>query len=224
MRFLSTRTLLGLWICALLLNGCATSTTSTSSAQPTEIVVRLLDLNQVPVTLAAPEMGPPTPTSTPVVIQMPSTATPTPAQAASASQPAQAAASSPTVESCHNSAEFVKNLMTSDNTILDSGTQFAKIWRIRNSGTCVWTKDYTIAFYSGEPMGGQPSITLPDAIKPGETVDIRLNLIAPEGTNTYTGNWVFKDAAGNPFGLGPAANQPLALTIIVPPKAAPTSG
>jgi hypothetical protein len=66
-----------------------------------------------------------------------------------------------------------------DNAALDAGQSFAKIWRIKNTGTCVWSTGYTLAFYSGEQMSGQPSIPLVSVVQPGDTIDLRVDLVAP---------------------------------------------
>ncbi len=125
---------------------------------------------------------------------------------------------------CTNRAEFVKNLNIFDNAALAAGEPFAKIWRVKNSGTCTWTQEYSLVFYSGEQMSGQPSIPLPAAVQPGETVDLRLDLVAPLGQASYTGNWVLKDEQNNVFGVGEKGDQAISVSILVNPTPMPTSG
>ncbi len=144
---------------------------------------------------------------------------PTPLQAAAS----QDAALQPT-PSCTNRAELVKALNIFDNAALDAGQSFAKIWRIKNTGTCVWSAGYALAFYSGEQMGGQASIPLPSVVQPGNTVEARLDLVAPLDQTSYTGNWVLQDAGGNDFGVGELGNQSISVTILVKPTPMPTSG
>jgi hypothetical protein len=126
--------------------------------------------------------------------------------------------------SCTNRAELIKHLNIFDNAALDAGQDFAKLWRIKNTGTCVWTTDYALAFYSGEQMGGQSSTPLPAVVQPGETVDLRVDLVAPLNQTSYTGNWVLQDASGNTFGVGELGNQSISVTILVKPTPMPTSG
>ena len=144
---------------------------------------------------------------------------PTPLQAAVS----QDATVQPT-PSCTNRAELIKALNILDNAALDAGQAFAKIWRIKNTGTCLWTTDYSLAFYSGEQMGGQSSIPLPSIVQPGETVDLRVDLVAPLNQTSYTGNWVLQDASGITFGVGELGNQSISVTILVKPTPMPTSG
>jgi hypothetical protein len=121
---------------------------------------------------------------------------------------------------CTNRAEFVKNLSIADNTAFKPQQAFAKIWQIKNVGTCVWT-GYSLVYASGESMGSAAVTPLPNEVNPGDTVDLRLNLFAPTEPNTYTGNWFLQDASGIAFGLGPDGAQPLGLTILVRPLPKP---
>jgi len=72
-------------------------------------------------------------------------------------------------------------------------------------------------------MGGQPAQLLPEAVKPGETIDLRVDLTAPSAPGSYTGNWALKDNNGNLFGIGENGNEPLAVKIVVRMPAIPTS-
>jgi Ig-like domain from next to BRCA1 gene len=151
-------------------------------------------------------------TPQPVIIQSPA-----PSQAAQAESPQSTA-------SCTNQAELIKHLNILDNTAVDPGQTFAKLWRLQNTGTCVWTTDYSLAFYSGEQMGGQPSIPLPTVVQPGEMVDLRVDLVAPVNHASFTGNWVLQDASGNIFGVGDSGNQSISISIQVKPTPMPTAG
>lgn len=70
-------------------------------------------------------------------------------------------------------------------------------------------------------MSSPASIFLPNIVSPGETVDLRLNLIAPAEPDTYTGNWYLQNETGAVFGLGSDGTQPIALTIVVRPQPKP---
>lgn len=126
--------------------------------------------------------------------------------------------------SCTNQAEFVKHLTVGDNTTLKSGEYFAKLWRIKNTGTCTWDEDYSLVFVNGDAMDGPASIPLPTLVEPGETVDLRVDLIAPREKNTYTSNYLLSDDNGNIFGLGPTGDQEIALTIVIKATPWPSSG
>jgi hypothetical protein len=126
--------------------------------------------------------------------------------------------------SCTNQAEFVKHLTIGDNTALKSGEYFAKLWRIRNIGTCIWDGNYSLVFVSGDGMDGPASIPFPSMVKPGETIDLRVDLRAPMEKNTYTSNYLLSDANGNIFGLGSTGDQEIAVTIVIKATPWPASG
>lgn len=92
---------------------------------------------------------------------------------------------------------------------------FTKVWRLRNSGTCTWNKNYSIAVFSGEPMEAPSSVPLPRQVEPGQTVDISVDLTAPNSAGSYQGNWKLKNAQGTWFGIGPGGNSPFWVRITV---------
>ncbi len=117
---------------------------------------------------------------------------------------------------CINQAEFVKHLMVSENTAIKPGEYFVKIWQIINTGTCSWDTNYHLVWIGGESMQAPSSIQIPHEVKPQETVDLRVNLIAPETPNFYENSWMLQDPDGNYFGFGPNHDQPLYVKIEVP--------
>jgi ABC-type uncharacterized transport system auxiliary subunit len=173
---------------------------------PTAVVVRILNLD-LAAAAATPTVALPTPTPLPTLAPPPTRAP----------QVAEASAATATIPACLNSAEFVKNLSIADNTAFDPEEWFAKIWQIKNTGTCVWTTEYGLVYASGDSMGSPAKVQLPQNVNPGETVDIRLSLMSPKDPKTYSGNWYLQDASGVTFGLGPDGTQPLMVTIVVKP-------
>ena len=83
-----------------------------------------------------------------------------------------------------------------------------KTWRIKNTGTCSWTKDYRIYFLSGNAMNAPASVAFPANVNPGSTVDLSVPMNAPGTTGDYTGNWMLKAANGTTFGVGAGGNVP----------------
>ena len=117
---------------------------------------------------------------------------------------------------CTNQAEFVKSLSFSDNTAFKPGEYFTKVWQILNAGTCTWSTNYRLVFIGGESMQAPASISLPHEVKPQETIDLRVSLVAPETPNFYENTWMLQDPDGNFFGFGPDHTNPLAVKIQVP--------
>lgn len=99
-------------------------------------------------------------------------------------------------------ATFIEDVTYPDGTKVSAGESFTKTWRIKNVGTCTWNSDYQIVFDSGYAMSGSSRQQLTDShVAPGETLEVSLELIAPESPGIYQGNWRFQDPYGNIFGL-----------------------
>jgi len=114
------------------------------------------------------------------------------------------------VANCTNSARFVADLTIPDNSEVGAGTKFTKTWRVSNTGTCIWGPDYTLAHYSDEVLGLPASVPLAITY-PGQTLDISVDLTAPNSTGTHRGNFVIK----NPAGLIMKVNDDSRLWVII---------
>ena len=96
---------------------------------------------------------------------------------------------------CTNSALFVTDVTIPDNTNMVGGTTFTKTWRISNNGTCVWGPTYTLNHYSDERLGSLSPVPL-GLTYPGQTLDISVELTAPNTTGTHRGNFVIENPQG----------------------------
>ncbi len=123
--------------------------------------------------------------------------------------------------SCRDEAKFDKDVTIPDNTRLDPGENFEKIWRLENTGTCVWTTSYAIVYESGNMMEGPSAKPLPQRVAPGETVEISLDLTAPSTNGTHKSNWMLRNDRGGVFGLGSQADKPFWVQIVVGPTPTP---
>ncbi|HSM72514.1 MAG TPA: NBR1-Ig-like domain-containing protein [Anaerolineales bacterium] len=112
-------------------------------------------------------------------------------------------------------ATFITDVNVPDGTIFAPGAAFSKTWRIKNSGYCAWTRDYKLMYYSGEQMGAPTSINMPLNVFPGETVDLTVNMVAPNSPGEYRGFWIFANANGTMFGIGTDASKPFWVEINV---------
>ena len=111
--------------------------------------------------------------------------------------------------------EFVTDVTIPDNTSIPGGAGFTKTWRLRNGGTCTWTTGYKLVFDHGDVLGGPAEISLNNTVNPGGTVDLPVNLVAPNSNGTYQGYWMLKNNSGAKFGLGSAANLAFWVKIVV---------
>lgn len=124
-------------------------------------------------------------------------------------------------------AEFVADVNVPPGTVMSPGTTFTKTWRLKNLGPCTWTTSYGLVFFHGDNMGAPSSMAFTQSVAVGETVDISINLTAPNAPGSYRGYWMFRNPSGINFGIGPDANQPWFVDISVsgptlPPSLTPT--
>lgn len=111
---------------------------------------------------------------------------------------------SPTATSECDQASFITDITVPDGTAVTAGTQFTKIWRLRNTGTCTWTPEYAVVFDSGDQMEGPAAQPLGKSVLPGEVVDVSVPLRAPGAPGNYRGFWKLRNAANAVFGTGPS--------------------
>ncbi|HKI54708.1 MAG TPA: NBR1-Ig-like domain-containing protein, partial [Anaerolineales bacterium] len=104
-------------------------------------------------------------------------------------------------------AQFITDVTVPDGTKYEPGATFKKTWRLKNIGTCTWTTSYSLVFDTGAQMGAPASIKFPSEVKPGETIDINVDMTAPTAAGHYIGYWKFKNTSGVLFGIGYAANR-----------------
>ncbi len=162
-----------------------------------------------------------TETLTPTMTETPTLAEPsaTPTQAAATTAAATTAAPV-TVDAC-NIAGFVQDVTIPDGTEMAPGTEFIKTWRLQNDGTCTWNTSYQVVPASDEQMGGPDALNLTEEVAPGETIDISLELVAPDEAGEYTSSWLLRSDAGVTFGIGSAGGT-FYVQIEVTGDAAPT--
>jgi hypothetical protein len=148
-------------------------------------------------------------------------ATPTPEPTATAPletatlRPAPTEEPQPTSQEGCNRAVFIADVTIPDKTKFDPNVKFTKTWRLLNDGTCTWTTGYKLYYYSGDKMSGptsQKMVSVP--VPPGATIEISVELRAPEDPGTYKGFWALKNPIGEHFGLGPL-NKPFYVEIVV---------
>jgi hypothetical protein len=98
-----------------------------------------------------------------------------------------------------DSSMYVKDVTIEDGTKIKPNTAFIKKWRIKNIGSCGWNKKYSLQFFMGEKMSGEPA-HLTKWAPSGKTIVVSINMIAPEMTGAYTGYWILTNSIGTPFG------------------------
>ena len=96
-------------------------------------------------------------------------------------------------------ARFEADISIPDDSVIQAGKTFQKIWRIRNTGTTTWKNGYTLRFVKDTPMTSL--LTVPVAeVAPGEITDITVNLTAPLSPGKYLSTWRMCNPQGQNFG------------------------
>ena len=143
----------------------------------------------------------------------------------------------PTPEACIDAMQFVDDLTFDDKDLtdfpkVDPGQAFQKGWRIRNSGSCTWNSSYFIKYVHGSDpaaqMQGQPT-AIKGEVKPGQTYDLYVDLVAPQAAGKYVGYWQMHNPANRSFGqtiwvaVKVVTTEPEVPTATTAPSATPTN-
>jgi hypothetical protein len=113
-------------------------------------------------------------------------------------------------DACNNNV-FVADITIPDGTIFQDsnprggrpGSDFQKIWRVQNTGTCKWDEGYTLAFIGGDDALNPHSVKFQDAndfVDAGQTADVGVSLTAPKFPGKYTATWRMQADNGAFFG------------------------
>ncbi|HEX2980108.1 MAG TPA: NBR1-Ig-like domain-containing protein [Anaerolineaceae bacterium] len=140
----------------------------------------------------------------------------------SASPSAQAVASSVPTVTCNRAAPGNPiDISIPDETEMLPGQSFTKTWRLVNMGSCSWTREYAVVWFSGESFGASQRQLLSSTTAAGQTIDISVDMRAPEQPGTYQSNWKLSAVEGELFGIGPNGDAPFWVRIVV--RATPTA-
>ena len=101
-----------------------------------------------------------------------------------------------------------------DDTRLQPGEKFTKTWRLQNAGTCSWTSDYTLVWFSGEQLGAALSVPMSGNTAPGQSVDLSVEMKAPDSEGTYQSWWKLRNPSGVLFGIGPNSDSAFWVRIV----------
>jgi len=174
-----------------------TPTAAATNVPPTQPVpgqTQVIPSNTaVPPTSVPPTSVPPT-SVPPTVVISPIPPTPTRIPPTATRIPP-----TPTPKPC-NRIDFRGDVTYPDGTKVIGGTSFVKTWRLKNDGSCTWTKAYDMAFVDGDRMGAPNYVDFPKEVKPGESIDLSVTLVAPGTPGKYTGYFMLVDQNGKRFG------------------------
>jgi hypothetical protein len=114
-----------------------------------------------------------------------------------------AVATSALGDACNNSV-FEADITIPDGTVVKPGTDFQKIWAMRNTGSCTWDEGYTLVYIGGSTPDLDPYNfefkKSSDFVLGGASVNIAINLTAPCKPGKYEGHWRMRNDQGYFFG------------------------
>lgn len=177
---------------------------------------------------ALPASSTPSATAIPTVAVLPTatgTATPAPL-------PTTADATATALPANCLKLQYVADVTIPDGTRINPGAAFIKTWRIRNSGQCAW-ENVNLVFAAGNALAGETTAIPTTAA--GDTIEVSVNLVAPNTPGRYQGEWSLQSSAdtfgkltvvivsGDPVVVQPTAvatrvvAQPTPAATIAPP-------
>ena len=119
------------------------------------------------------------------------------------SQAAPAGATQALGDACSNNV-FEGDVTILDGTVVKPGEDFQKIWKIRNTGNCLWDDGYRLVYIGGSNPDLDPYTyefkKSSDFVSPGEAINIGINLTAPCTPGLYEGHWRMQNDQGYYFG------------------------
>ncbi|NLN69488.1 MAG: hypothetical protein GX142_01685 [Chloroflexi bacterium] len=123
---------------------------------------------------------------------------------------------------CTNSASFVEHITIPEGTQISANTNFSKIWRVNNNGTCDWA-GYQVIHSNGNPMAANSPQALP-IVKAGANADIVIEMAAPPTPGSHSAVWRIQAGDGSLFGpdLVVSINVPELPTSTPMPTTTPT--
>lgn len=138
----------------------------------------------------------------------------------------------PTPAACLNAMEIVKHLNYDDKDLttfptMNPQAEFQKGVRIKNIGSCVWTKDYYLNYIHGNTSDSRMKgalTALKTVVSPGQTYDLYLDLVAPKNTGKYVGYWQMFNENDLAFGQTIAVAIKVVSSTPGAPTATATSG
>ncbi len=101
---------------------------------------------------------------------------------------------------CNNNMVFLLDVTIPDGTTFKPGEKIEKVWRVRNDGSCTWSRGYTIQLEDGPPLGGLTEHPIPGT-DPGDSAEISATFIAPNEPGNYRSSWRANDMGDTPFGV-----------------------
>jgi streptogramin lyase len=102
---------------------------------------------------------------------------------------------------CVNSSEFAAGGGGPSYSSTVAGDVIEVSWILRNSGTCTWEGSYQMNYLGGNLVDPTAALRLGKDVKPGEEIEVKVEVTAPLTTGEFLGEWQLFGADGVPFGV-----------------------
>jgi len=99
---------------------------------------------------------------------------------------------------CYSSALVSETIPSGSK--LDPGERFVKTWKIKNTGTCDWSREFKITFVGGYDFQGADTTRIREKVTAGSTVEISMSIDAPNDSDSYSSSWRIATDEGVIFG------------------------
>jgi hypothetical protein len=190
------------------------STVTPNQTQINQTIAAIVNTQATSSVVAATQTVTPSPTVKPTA----TLSTPLPSPNISPTVIIIAATNTPTVLCDQAGAGNPMDVTIPDDSLIPAGQSFVKTWKLVNTGTCTWTTAYSASFFYGDQMGAPENVPLEASVPPNQSVEISVEMIAPQTPGTYQGNWKLMNPEGDLFGIGPSGNQAFWVRIVVAPN------
>ncbi|CAG2162706.1 unnamed protein product [Oppiella nova] len=97
------------------------------------------------------------------------------------------------------SMKLVNDVTIGEGEEVPPNAKFTKTWRIANSGEEPWPTGCCLRFTDGDQMCHNERV-LVDPLAPGDYTDIAVDMISPQKSGIYTGQWRMSTPTGQFFG------------------------
>jgi hypothetical protein len=181
------------------LTGCSSDSSNASpTPEPDTVLTAAAQTAEARLT----ELAKPTASPTPVSTSTSPPPEPEDTEVSETTTPEEFPTLTPTTEELltgTDMAAYVMDVTVPDGTEFEPGETFAKVWRLSNAGSSTWSTSYRLAFVGGAQMGDTAEVQIPISVPPGSTVDVEVELEAPETNGIHRGFWSMKNSAGTLF-------------------------
>ena len=112
--------------------------------------------------------------------------------------------------------DFLGDVNYPPGTVMKPGTKFSKTWTVKNTGTCIWSRDYDLVLAGGEAFGTNKRGDIYREVPPGDIIELTIpDMVAPMTEGTYYSYWMLASPDGARIGYGPGQQWGLGIQLVI---------